>query len=132
MLRVRVARSGLWGSDMDANFVLFCFVFLGALLLISFDALSSYHDDGSGVVCDACAVGVVDDDDGSLCSLCDALLPMDLWVSASRVGSWSRDLREWAEDSGFTFVDGLFFDEHGNEWTPDSLFDFMVEVTGQA
>jgi hypothetical protein len=116
---------------MDANFVLFCFVFLGALLLISFDALGEHHDDDSGVVCDACSVGVVYDDDGSLCSLCDALLPMDSWVSASRIGRWSRDLREWAEDSGFTFVDDLFVDEDGNTWTPDSLFDFMVEVTDQ-
>lgn len=83
---------------MDANFVLFCVVFLLALLLISFDALGEYHDDGPG------------------------FQARDPWDA----------LAEWAEDSGFTFVDGLFVDEDGNTWTPDSLFDFMVEVTGQA
>lgn len=91
---------------MDANFVLFCFVFLGALLLISFDALSSYHDDGPGF-------GAIDLWDPIHS---DLLAPFD----------------EWAEDSGFTYVDGLFVDEDGNTWTPESLFAYMLEVTGQA
>ncbi|MGA0397941.1 MAG: hypothetical protein ACO3O3_12370 [Ilumatobacteraceae bacterium] len=39
---------------MDANFVLFCFVFLGALLLISFDALGEYHDDVPVDECGLC------------------------------------------------------------------------------
>lgn len=89
---------------MDANFVLFCFAFLGALLLISFDALGEYHDDGPGFEAP------------------------DLWGSLDLCAA----LDEWAEDSGFTYVDGLFVDEDGNTWTPESLFAYMLEVTGQA